>query len=99
MEATSTCKSTSGSAGDDQGLGARGDGPRTGEVQKGPLRSHDAEGLPPATLVFEEGIGLVGDITRSKTTGLGKKVEVVQMYISVDAFVFHPKWLRTGLVV
>ena len=54
------------------------------------LRSHDAEGLPPPTLVYEEGIGMVGDIVRSKTTGLGKKVEVVQMHVSAEAFVPAP---------
>ena len=62
----------------------------------GALRAHDAEGVPPATLTWELGIGLQGDIMRSKTTGAGRRVEVVQFHISVHAWVFERDWLRVG---
>ena len=62
----------------------------------GALRAHDAEGVPPATLTWELGIGLQGDIMRSKTTGAGRRVEVVQFHISVNAWVFERDWLRVG---
>ena len=62
----------------------------------GALRAHDAEGVPPATLTWELGIGLQGDIMRSKTTGAGRRVEVVQFHISAHAWVFERDWLRVG---
>ena len=63
----------------------------------GALRSHDAEGVPPATLVFDEAVGLQGDIVRGKTTGIGRRVEVVQFFVSKDAWLISREWLRVGL--
>ena len=62
----------------------------------GALRAHDAEGAPPATLSWELGVGLQGDIMRSKTTGAGRRVEVVQFHVSVNAWIFEKDWLRVG---
>ena len=62
----------------------------------GALRAHDTEGVPPATLSWEVGVGLQGDIMRSKTTGAGRRVEVVQFHISVNAWIFEREWLRVG---
>ena len=63
----------------------------------GALRSHDAEGVPPATLTFDEAVGLQGDIVRGKTTGVGRRVEIVQFHISKDAWLVSREWLRVGL--
>ena len=63
----------------------------------GALRSHDAEGVPPATLIFDEAVGLQGDIVRGKTTGVGRRVEVVQFFVSKDAWLISRDWLRVGL--
>ena len=63
----------------------------------GALRSHDAEGVPPATLLFDEVVGLQGDIVRGKTTGVGRRVEVVQFFVSKDAWLISRDWLRVGL--
>ena len=49
-----------------------------------------------ATLAWELGVGLQGDITRSKTTGAGRRVEVVQFHVSVNAWIFEKDWLRVG---
>ena len=63
----------------------------------GALRSHDAKGVPPATLTFGEAVGLQGDIVRGKTTGVGRRVEIVQFHISKDAWLVSKEWLRVGL--
>ena len=55
---------------------------------RGALRAHDTEGVPPATLTWEVGVGLQGEIMRSKTTGAGRRVEVVQFHISVNYALF-----------
>ena len=43
----------------------------------GALRSHDTEAIPPSTIKYEESHGLEAQIMRTKTTGSGRKVEVV----------------------
>lgn len=65
----------------------------------GALRCHDAEGIPPASIWFDPSVGLQADITRSKTTGSGRKVEVVQVFISSSAYLVHRDWLKTGLEI
>ena len=61
------------------------------------LRCHDAEGIPPASISFDADLGFEADITRSKTTGAGRRVEVVQVFVSSSAYLVCKDWLRVGL--
>ena len=60
------------------------------------LRWDDVQGVPNPALVMRTDGTLVGKITRSKTTGVGKKVEVMNFYISGQAYFLQPEWLLTG---
>ena len=63
----------------------------------GGLRSHDSQGVPPSTLEFDPLVGLQGEILKAKTTGVGRRVEVVQFYVAAEAWLVHKDWLRVGL--
>ena len=63
----------------------------------GGLRSHDSQGVPPSTLEFDPLVGLQGEILKAKTTGVGRRVEVVQFYVAAEAWLAHKDWLRVGL--
>ena len=63
------------------------------------LRCHDAEGIPPASISFDADLGFEADITRSKTTGAGRRVEVVQVFVSSSAYLVCKDWLRVGLEI
>jgi hypothetical protein len=52
--------------------------------------------IDPSTLVLSS-TGLSGVLTRTKTTGGGKRVRTLPIYISVNAFLVNEAWLRTGL--
>ena len=52
--------------------------------------------VPPARMFWTKEFGLVGDIVRSKTTGVGRRVEVQQFYVSNGAFLLGPHWLEVG---
>ena len=61
------------------------------------LRSHDCQGVPPTSLSFDPIVGLQGEIVRAKTTGVGRRVEVVQFFVSANAWLVHEDWLKVGL--
>ena len=63
----------------------------------GALRSHDTEAIPPSTIKYEESHGLEAQIMRTKTTGAGRKVEVVHLFISSQAWLTYRGWLVEGL--
>ena len=63
----------------------------------GALRSHDSQGVLPSTMEFDPLAGLQGEIMRAKTTGVGRRVEVVQFYVAADAWLVHKDWLKVGL--
>ena len=63
----------------------------------GALRSHDTEAIPPSTIKYEEAHGLEAQIMRTKTTGAGRKVEVVHLFISSQAWLSYRGWLVEGL--
>ena len=63
------------------------------------LRWDDVQGVPNPALVMRTDGTMVGKITRSKATGVGKKVEVMNFYISQEsqeAYFLQPEWLLTG---
>ena len=62
----------------------------------GALRSHDSQ-VPPATLSFDLLSGLQGEIMRARTTGVGRRVEVVQFFVSAGAWLVHEDWLHGGI--
>ena len=59
------------------------------------MRWSDAAGLPPANLRLDKR-GLAGLLDRTKTTGAGKKVERLCIYVSYRAFIEHDTWLEVG---
>ena len=61
----------------------------------GCLRYADTEGMPATALRLEQR-GLVGRLDRTKTSGAGKKVAVLHVYISKDAWLTKANWLETG---
>eukprot|EP00913_Durusdinium_trenchii_P014765 g13850.t1 len=63
----------------------------------GALRSHDTEAIPPSTIKYEEPHGLEAQIMRTKTTGAGRKVEVVHLFIYSQAWLSYRGWLVEGL--
>ena len=63
------------------------------------LRCHDAEGIPPASISFDANLGFEADVTRSKTTGAGRRVEVVQVFVNSSAYLVCKDWLRVGLEI
>ena len=61
----------------------------------GGLRFDDLMHIAPADLHLR-GEFLEGAIWSSKTTGAGRKVEVLHLYVSRHAFVAVPRWLEVG---
>ena len=62
----------------------------------GALRWDDTLAIPPSSIELRDGRGLKGKIMRSKTTGEGRRVEILEFYISEDAWLQWPYWLRVG---
>ena len=65
----------------------------------GALRCHDSEGIPPSSIRFDPQVGLEGEIHRSKTTGSGKRIEIVQFHISCRSWLVHKEWIQVGLEI
>ena len=62
------------------------------------LRWSDLLFAPPRLAKFsDEGITIV--ITQTKTTGVGKKVEVLHAYVGSGAFLQESDWLRVGWIL
>jgi hypothetical protein len=59
------------------------------------MRWADTEGLPPHRIVLSER-GLVARLERTKTTGAGKKIEVLHVFISAGAWLAESSWIRVG---
>ena len=62
----------------------------------GMLRWSDTLGIPASRVRFHRKEGLVGEIVRSKTTGVGRRVEVQTFYISDKAWLLSETWLEEG---
>ena len=60
------------------------------------LRWDDTMGIPPSSIDFKDGKGLRGHIMRSKTTGEGRRVDIQDFYVSAEAWLQWPYWLKTG---
>ena len=61
----------------------------------GTLRFDDHRGLEPRNVALTEA-GLVGTLTRTKTSGLGKKREVLGLFIDSAVHISEPAWLSCG---
>lgn len=61
----------------------------------GALRWDDFKRLSPTEVEIRES-GLVGRLTRTKTTGIGKKVRELPLFIPRDATVAENAWLEVG---
>ena len=61
-------------------------------------RCHDLSGLSPGSLRLTKH-GLVGSLERTKTTGPGKKVRHLPIFVSNSAYFMGPHWLRVGLQI
>eukprot|EP00971_Amphidinium_carterae_P236388 4691285-Amphidinium_carterae.1 len=61
----------------------------------GTLRFDDHRGLQPSSMRMDSG-GIHGTITRSKTTGPGKRISALPLFVSMDAWLVEPGWLKTG---
>ena len=61
-------------------------------------RSHDLSGLNPVSLRWTPH-GLVGCLARTKTTGPGKRVRHLPVFVKKSAFFMAPSWLSIGLDV
>ena len=62
----------------------------------GMLRWSDTTGVPAESLKFEGSAGLSGEVVRSKTSGLGRRVEIQHFYITGEAWLLAEGWLKTG---
>ena len=63
------------------------------------LRWNDTIGIPALRVQFVKRRGLIGEIVRSKTTGVGRRIEVQQFYVAEEAWFLAEGWLRTGLKI
>jgi len=61
----------------------------------GSLRFDDHRGLAPAQVVLRDGC-LTGTLSRTKTTGPGKRVQALHVVIAADAYIMYPEWLSKG---
>ena len=64
----------------------------------GALRWDDFKRLTPQDLVMRE-TGLSGRLTRTKTTGIGKKVRELPLFIPAEASISGAPWLSTGFAI
>eukprot|EP00969_Alexandrium_andersonii_P033984 1485905-Alexandrium_andersonii.AAC.1 len=56
------------------------------------LRFDDHRSMEPANVRMGP-TGLIGTLTRTKTSGLGKRHEVLGLFVLEGAFVADPQWL------
>ena len=70
---------------------------RVVEITKkwGCLRFDNHRGLEPKRMRLRP-LGLKAVLTRTKTSGVGKKVHELPLYVSALAYFVQPGWLRTG---
>jgi len=61
-------------------------------------RHSDLEGLDPSSLVLTVQ-GLEGRLDRTKTSGPGRRVRFLPIFISRAAFLLRPEWLATGVEI
>ena len=61
----------------------------------GSLRWDDTQGLPPSSLEWRAR-GVTGLLKRTKTSGPGKPLEVLPVFVSQEAWI-EQEWLRVGL--
>jgi len=61
----------------------------------GSLRFDDHRGLAPAQVDFRDG-RFTGTLSRTKTTGPGKRVQTLHVVISAESFLVYPNWLAEG---
>ena len=60
------------------------------------FRWDDLQGIHASDLILRSDGVLEGKIRRSKTSGVGKKVEVMIFFIGADAWIVQENWLVTG---
>ena len=61
----------------------------------GALRADDMQRIRPAAVELNEG-GLVATLCRTKTSGPGKALLHLKLFIPVEAYVSNPLWLAAG---
>jgi hypothetical protein len=59
------------------------------------LRTNDLQGLPPA-LLRRTSQGLSGTLMRTKTTGPGRKVKTLPIYVDAGCWLADARWLSVG---
>eukprot|EP00438_Fugacium_kawagutii_P025747 Skav221043 [mRNA] locus=scaffold1448:250657:252750:+ [translate_table: standard] len=59
------------------------------------MRYDDTRGVPNSTMSMGDEC-LVGEIHKSKTSGAGKRVNILKFYVSKKAWLLHRGWLETG---
>lgn len=62
------------------------------------MRFNDAAHIKGSNLRFYDG-KLSGVLVRTKTTGAGKRVRELPVFVGADAYIRHPGWLQVGLAV
>ena len=60
------------------------------------LRWNDTLGIPALRIQYVKKKGLVGDIVRSKTTGVGRRIETQQFYVAEESWLLAEGWLKVG---
>ena len=60
------------------------------------LRWNDTLGIPALRIQYVKKRGLVGDIVRSKTTGVGRRIETQQFYVAEESWLLAEGWLKVG---
>jgi len=61
----------------------------------GVMRADDLQRLPPKEVVLGEA-GLMGRLIRTKTSGAGKAISELRLFIPKTAFLANPRWLEEG---
>ena len=60
------------------------------------LRWSDTVGIPALRIRYEDGEGLYGEIVKSKTSGVGRRIEVQQFHVAEGAWLMGEGWLKVG---
>ena len=61
----------------------------------GVLRADDVQWMGPKNLTMQE-TGLAGILTQTKTTGAGKKVKELELFVPAEASITGKDWLKVG---
>ena len=59
------------------------------------MRFHDTTGVEFGSMRFD-GFALIANLTRTKTSGPGKRISVLKLIVSADVFIEERDWLETG---